>query len=363
MPTRTSPGHARLLIVGLAVVVGGAGGARGDGRARFALRYRPAAGCPDEARLRAAVGGELGYDPFDAGAGRMIEVVVRAARGGVRGRIEMRGADGGHLGARELSAPSCAELSPALELALAVAIDPLRAGAGATPPAQTGAGPTTTNAATAPAATQPAAMQPAATSPTTKPAAAARAATVPAVAVRAPAARPRATTLLRLLFDFGVHVTLGAAPGPAFGFVADVGAAAHRWSAALELRGDLPASAPASGGYATTSLMAAALVPCVHHRIVALCAVAGLGGEQVSGSGYLVPRSPSWALWAALGGRLQLQLALDRFLALALQVDMLAPITRTELYAGTPGQRDGELLFRTPAVQSAFGVGLSTRWP
>lgn len=98
----------------------------------FALSYQApeGAGCPTEDAVRAAVTGELGYDPWDPvddGASPRIGVTIRAARGGVRGRVEMRATDGRHLGARELEAPSCAELAGALTLAIAVAIDPLRA--------------------------------------------------------------------------------------------------------------------------------------------------------------------------------------------------------------------------------------------
>src|SRR5262245_23672808 len=116
------------------VAISAAAGA--DSETRYALRYvQPdGIGCPSEAALRASVALELGYDPFADDAARVIDVAVQTAARGVRGRIAMHARDGRRLGARELTAGSCTELTPALELAIAMAIDPLRSVAEPAPP-------------------------------------------------------------------------------------------------------------------------------------------------------------------------------------------------------------------------------------
>lgn len=303
----------------------------------FALVYTApdATGCPTEEALRAAVAGELAYDPWDPvddGTSPRIVVTVRGVRAGVHGRIEMRAAGGRHLGARELEAPTCAELTPALVLALAVAVDPLRA---ALPPPQPKSPPIAAAATVTP--------------PTTA---------TPGPLVVAPSpARARFVDSVHLRVAFGVHTAVDLAPGPTLGFMGRVGFAARRWSSAVELRGDLLGAADADGGRVSATTMAAFLVPCVLHRIVAFCALAGAGGQEVAGSGFLASRS-SWVPFAAVGGRVEVELAVSRVLAVAVRVDVLAPLTRTELFIGTERP---QRVYRTAALSNTFGLALSTR--
>jgi hypothetical protein len=315
--------------------------------AGFALDYHApdGAGCPTEPALRSAVADELGYDPFeilDDGVSPMIVVVIGAARDGVHGRIEMRAPGGKHLGARELAAPTCAELTPALELAIAVAIDPLRA---ALPPPQPKApSPATSAATTTNAPPIPPAQQ--------------DDAEVPPPAPTGSPSHVGFADSVRLRVAFGVHVAVDLAPGAAFGLLGRVGFAARRWSAAVELRGDLPASGgDVDGGRVSAATMAGFLVPCVLHRVVAFCALAGAGGQHVAGEGYLAARE-WWVPFAAFGGRIEVELAVTRVLAVAARVDVLAPVTRTELYVGTERP---QRVYRTPPVSSTFGLLLSTR--
>ncbi len=310
--------------------------ARATSEPSFALSYQPpdGAGCPTEEALRASVTGELGYDPWDPvddGSSPRIVVAIRGERDGVRGRVEMRATDGRRLGARELEAPSCAVLLRALALAIAVAIDPLRAGAPPPPP--------TPATATAPSAKPPAIVPP------------------PSLVVALPPRRHRLSDEVRLRVAFGVQGSVGAAPGPTVGFMGRVGFSVRRWSAAIELRGDLPGSAEVDGGGVSASTMAAFLVPCVAHRTIAFCLLAGGGGQEVAGSGYLLSRS-SWVPYAALGARVELDLPVSESLAVLFRVDVLAPLTRTELYVGTERP---QRVYRSAAISNSFGVALSTR--
>jgi hypothetical protein len=314
--------------------------------ASFALDYHApdGAGCPTEPRLRDAVAKELGYDPFeilDDGASPTIVVVIGNARDGVHGRIEMRAAGGRHLGARELFAPSCAELTPALELAIAVAIDPLRA---ALPPLR----PKTPPAAAATTTAPPTATTPPAQVSDDE---------VPLRPGPGAPARVGVGADLHLRVAFGVHTAIDVAPGPAFGFLGRVGFAARRWSVAVELRGDLPGSADADGGRVTAYTMAVFLAGCLQHKIVGFCALGGAGGQHVAGEGFLSSRE-SWVTYGALGGRIEVELPFTRVLAVTFRVDVLAPLTRTELYIGSGRP---QLVFRTAAVSNTFGLAISTR--
>ena len=331
--------------------------ARAEPDAAFALAYQApdGAGCPTKDALRASVTDELGYDPWDPvddGTSPRIVVAIHAVRDGVRGRVEMRAVDGKRVGARELEAARCGELSRALALAIAVAIDPLRAVTTAPSPAATSSSSPSSPSSSSPSSSSssPAASAAAATSAPAAPPPLAVAATAPL----------RARSLvgeLRLRVAFGIQGTVDAAPGPTFGFMGRVGFAIRRWSAAVELRGDLPGSADIDGGRVSASTMAAFLVPCVHHRLVAFCALAGAGGQEVAGSGYVLARS-SWVPYAAAGARIELELAVSRVMALLLHVDVLAPLTRAELYVGTERP---QRVYRSEPISSSFGLLLSTR--
>jgi hypothetical protein len=321
----------------------------------FALVYRPPAGvgCPTEEALRASVAGELGYDPWDPvddGGSPRIVVVIRAVRDGVRGRVEMRAVDGRRLGARELDGASCSELLRALALAIAVAIDPLRAGAPSSSSSASSSSP-------APSSASASSSSPAASS---APSASSASSSVSSASLPpVPSARAAAGAFdeLRLRVAFGVQGTVDAAPGPTFGFMGRVGLAIHRWSVAVELRGDLPGSAEIDGGRVSASTMAAFLVPCVAHRIVAFCVVAGGGGQEVAGSDYLLARS-SWVPYVAVGGRIELELPVSRAMAVLFRVDVMAAVTRADLYVGTERP---QRIYRSPAISNSFGVALSTR--
>jgi hypothetical protein len=136
-----------------------------------------------------------------------------------------------------------------------------------------------------------------------------------------------------------------------------VGFALRRWSLAIELRGDLPGSADVDGGRVSASTMAAFLVPCLFHRIVAFCAIGGAGGQEVAGSGFLASKS-SWVPYAALGARIELELPVSAVMAVLIHVDVMAPLTRAELYVGTERP---QRVYRSAAISNSFGLALSTR--
>jgi len=124
-PRARSLSAAALLLI--ALVLSGAAPLK---RAR--LDYRRAEGgksCPDTATLRAQVAGRLGYDPFDDTASETVDVEISGQGPKLVGRVAIREATGVVRGAREIvsEASDCRELSEALYLSIALALDPLSA--------------------------------------------------------------------------------------------------------------------------------------------------------------------------------------------------------------------------------------------
>jgi hypothetical protein len=285
------------------------------------LRWKYARGpgaeeCPDAETLRSSIAAELGRDPFDAASERGDLVVdVRRARGRLAARIELHGSDGALVGARTLRSGDCRELTPALTLAVALAVDALESGHPDTQPADV-------------EVTQ--------------------AGDDEAPHFGLPAARARGYRLrVGAGFLGGVDATLLAS----FGLTAQADIAFARWSAGLELRGDLPTSTsvPSTGYYVTASLWRVAAIPCFRHKLASVCAIVAVGNERASAGGVNLS-----AVWVGLGGRLALELPLySRFVSIRLHADVVAPATRNELVS--PG---GKPLYATAAVSGSFGMAL-----
>jgi hypothetical protein len=289
------------------------------------LQYAREAGaerCLDEAALRAQVAARLGREPFNDRALTTVSVTLSKAPRGLKARIELVDATGEVTGARELSSrrPDCAELGAAVELAVSIAIDPLSFAGGPSP------------AEVAP--TPERAPVPVSVSATPPPA--------------PPAFEPKK---LRYRLGAGALAALGSSPGVAAGFTIQGGLRGRRWSANLEVRGDLPSAQAAAGGYVSTALYTASAIPCFHAALFAGCGILALGGQVSSGSAFPVSRQVS-TFYAAGGVRAALEVGLTRKLELHIRADLLAAITRTTLLA------DEVVVFRTPPVSGAFHLAM-----
>ena len=291
---------------------------------KFVLAYdaRPSLGCPAADQLSAAVAVELGYQPFADDARVTVSISVRPAHGGVRGRIEMRLADGRRVGERDLAAPTCDELWPVLVLMVAMAIDPMRSVATGRPPIAT----TPSNTPSPPTLSRSLQRQP------------------------APGTTPSLIQRDRFTSDkphwfvaADAHVDIQTAPAPAFGLSGDIGAIASHWSAAIEFRGDVPSSASVAGSRVSASSLLAAFVPCGRYGFAAVCAIVAGGSQEIGGSG-----SSYWTAYGTAGGRLEVALPLSRRLALLLRLDGVANIIGREVSAQS---------WRSPvAVSVALGI-------
>jgi hypothetical protein len=305
------------------------------------LTYRRgvgAAGCPEEAAVRAAVAELVGMDPFQAGATRRIDVEIARVRTSLRGRIEVK--DGGNELSMERemrgSVDDCAELASALELAIAIAIDPFVAAA---PP-------------------HPEPRQ----EPVPEPEPAPAPAPAPAP-VRSPEPISRPDPEVSPESSVGLHASVGALgsvgtlPSAAPGFTLQGGVDKGDLSLSLEGRFDPPASAEIGGaGRADVSLLSASIVPCLHFRPLGACALAGIGRLRSEGEG-LTTNTRATTTWAGAGGRLEAELALGASIGIRAHLDVVLALTHTRVLVGeTP-------VWETAPVSGAAGIAVVGRIP
>lgn len=286
-------------------------------------RREGAGSCPDARAVAAGVAERLGYEPFVAAASSRVRVTVLRRDRVFQARIEMVGPNDSAKAERVLSSrrSDCAELAATLELAIAIAIDPSGPPA-PEPPARAAEAP-------APAASGVVAHAP-----------------VMPAAVR-PAPRP----VTAQVAVAGV-AAIGSAPVRNLGVAVRFAARRGNASLGLEGRADLPASMPLSAGDVSTSLLVASLVPCVHWRRVAGCALATGGVLRAAGHGLVDARHVA-APYVALGARLVVDGAVTSNLSWTAHADVSAPLTETELRVG------GEELWTTPPVSVSIGLGLA----
>jgi hypothetical protein len=291
-----------------------------------------ASSCPDATVIASSVAERLGYEPFDAAAADTMKVTVLRKEHGLQAKIEWVGSDGKPKAERVLSSrrSDCGDLSATMALAIAIAIDPFRAGdrrttddAGPPPPA---AGPTATK----------------------------ERETVPSLVVAAPPGPPAAPMTARAAV--GLVGGIGSAPVRTLGAIVRVGARRRDLSLDVEGRADLPASVPLQVGEVRTSLLVASLVPCVHWRIVAGCGLVTGGALRAAGHG-LVDSRQVIEPYFALGARFALELRMADKLYLTVHGDAFAPLITTELRVG------GEEFWTTPPLSFLAGVGLAAVFP
>lgn len=203
--------------------------ADGVGAEPVALRYQREAGaegCPDEAWIRRAVASRLGADPFEPAAPVKLSARLFGAAPGLRAVLEVQRPHQ-PVARRELSSAvgDCQELSGALELAIAIAIDPQRWSRG----------------------------------------------------ISHSTARPRIDLFGRGL---GSH---GLSPLPVPGAALELSLQWPRFRLGLEGRVDLRGRALLDGGRISSSVLLATLLPCAELGRLGLCGAFTAGGIQVTG--------------------------------------------------------------------------------
>ena len=269
--------------------------------------------CPPKQRLQSAVAVRLGLDPFTDAAQERVRVTVRRSHGGLTALV-VRTAPSGELGRRELESPTddCTELFSALELAVAIAIDP-RAGLVRAPPPKP-----------PPALTGPA----------------------PAPPLESP---PQP-----LVFSLGVGPTGSAQTGP----TPTIGLAllASVTRGALELgvggRVELPSSLDVPGGRVTTQAIVGSLTGCFVVASFRACLLSDLGALRVNSTS-LTPPARQTVVYADVGARVALQVLLAEWLALRPFLDATASLARTTVVA------DGAPVWVTPPLSATLGLAVA----
>jgi hypothetical protein len=100
----------------------------------------------------------------------------------------------------------------------------------------------------------------------------------------------------------------------------------------------------------------ASLVPCVHWRMIAGCAVVTAGALRAAGHGLVDSRQVTDP-YLALGARLAAEVRMTGKLYLVAHADASAPMITTELRVG------GEELWTTPPLSFLAGLGLGVSFP
>jgi hypothetical protein len=292
--------------------------ARADVPRPVRLDYeRHLAACPDAAAIRAGVRSRLGYDPFSDQANDCMRVTIRESGRVLEARIELADAQGKLRALRRLVSRNrdCAELASSVELAMAIAIDPLVSTAA--PPV---AKPPTSGARAEPATS--------------------------------PSSPPLATRV-----EAGIIGAAGWLPAANLGVRAGVGLQGEVLSLGIEARADLPATKSLRVGEASAWLLVGSLVPCVHARVVSACALATAGALHVAGKGGLVSPRQATLPYLGFGLRLAGALPITEKLSLALHGDVTAPITETKLTV------DDDVVWHSPTVAMNLGLGVAFRFP
>jgi hypothetical protein len=296
-------------------------------------------GCPDVTQFRAAIGRQLGYEPFRASADKHVVVLIARKEVGFEGRIRWSDAEGQQVGDRRLSSrrADCGEIAASVAFSVAVQIQLLAALA---PPPVAEAPPQPAEPATPPEPSVTPKERPAAHAP---------------IEVEAPAA-PAAPGRFRLSIGAGPSLAIGVAPRAAgLGRLFASGRAGHF---SLELAGDaaLPVTQQdASGKGFTLDRFAAEAAACGHFAALAACVTGTLGRLQAHGLGVDMRDAPAgW--FSQLGARLAATYDFsDRYFAAA-RVDGLVMIAPTHVTL------NDSVVWTTPRVGAVLGLDVGAHF-
>jgi hypothetical protein len=337
--------RARLICLILLGCVTSGHFARADSGASGGFRFvyeraHGAEACPDERRVRGELERLLGRAPFGGEAHATLFCRIARHGSGLRAVITVLDA-GGPGPERVLDSPrhDCADLAPAMELTLALAIDPSAHLAGEADPEELVADASATpEAAPAPAPPAEASAANVTESPPTSSVA----------AVTAAEDAPARTTLV---LTASLVAEVGVAPGPGGGVAAGAGLQTDAWSFGLELGASLSSGEDTLGGRVAGRLVTLAFVPCWRRGDLALCGVARAGVLRGSGGGFDGARADA-APWAATGARLSWRVARPGGLALRALAEALVPLVGGRLLVGA------EEAWRSPPVAGVFGLAV-----
>lgn len=322
--------QATLIATGLCLCLAHEVQAEPQPTARFTyLRTDSASSCPDEETMRRGVAARLGREPFDTKADRALTVRLEAAESGYRADISVQDAEGNEVGKRSLSTDreDCAELASAMQLAIAIAIDPMHSMPKPAP--------------------QPAAEPPALVAPAL--------AQAPSLHLGPPLPPPPPGTKEQASRHLGAGLLLAAStePNPSIGLTLHYAHRSEHSAWAIEGRIDNPSEVSAMTGQVQTSLWAGSFLMCLRPQAFDLCGVASLGRIWGRGSGY--EESASFqTLYAAGGVRLARLFSVQGNFGIQVSTDLLGRLNTTTLLV------DNEEVWSSSRME--FGIGARALW-
>ncbi len=310
------------------------------------LVYNRGAGaeqCPSQAELQQGIVARLGRDPFWGKGARQMWITISRSGTELVATIAAQAEDGGAAQVRAVTSrrAECVELASAVELAVAIAIDP---GAALGRPSE------------APGdVAEPFEPASAAPSPLAAPSGAAEPAAL-VTAQRAPTAEARSTRDRHWFVGAGLLLSVGAGPSPSAGFALGLGVRQRDWSLTVEGRVDYPTEQAVKGGGAVGAApILGEVVPCYHVHWFAACAVAAAG--TLRGSARDLPRARvDLTPYLAAGARLAAELPVSARVTLGAHFDLLATLTPTYL------QVDQMEVWRTPVASATLGFSAIERF-
>lgn len=287
------------------------------------LVYEPGdSGCPSRERLVSAVAARLGPEPFDEAASDAVEVTLARTGAGLTARVVRRTQEA-EVGRRELSSPTtdCSELFRAVELAVAIAIDP-RAGLVRPPP-------------------------PPPTAPTSQPPAESAAPPAESIAQAPPAPPQRA-------FGFhagaGIAGVVGSGPRPTGGVTVLSGLTRGWVEVGVGGRFELPVRlALESGASVSTEAFLGELSGCGVWRGGRLCALAAAGALRIVGQGLSLGTVDRAAAVVLAGVRLAYDWRVATSLVVRPSLDVSFALTRTSVTSDT-------VVWQTPPVTGSLAI-------
>lgn len=300
---------------------------RADGRP-VTLTYVVEAGaerCPDERWVRQAVAARLGFDPFRPDGDTRIEARIRRTEQGLAASLEVTTREGQRIGRRHFTSPTgdCLELASAMELAMAIAVDPRYLSRPAAPPPPP------------PPAPEPHLVEP------TKNAA-------------PPLVPPRPGAPVQVRAGAGVLAAAGVSPAVVPSVLIQVSMRWPRFSIGLDGRADIASNFSVGSGQVSSSALLGTVVPCLHVGRFGACGLLSMGAIQVTGEIGQQRRETSPLVLA--GGRVQAELPLSTSLYIQPFLDFQAVLTRTTILSGE------QPVWVTSPVAGAAGLTLSLRF-
>jgi hypothetical protein len=323
-------------------------------RARLVYDRAPTLdGCVDEAHMRQAIAVRVGYDPIDPGAPDVLTISIVRTGEQLVADVTLANRDGQRVGSRTLQAPArpCDELTAAIALTVAIALDAIDKGT----PADPSAPPT---ASSSPTSSPTSATEPAPDTPSTARRIPQLSADGGPVVRTGPEEPPRPSPRLEL----GVGMSgapLGVSPVFAVSAAAFASVSWSRIDIGVEGSFGLAASGPVKavpGASVRTSWSGGGPTACLHFGPYFGCAVAFVGSLRAEAPG-VSGASSGHALEILAGPRAGVAVPLGLGASLRLALDVLADAPRPGVRAG------GQTLWQASPVVAAAQAAVAFEIP